>query len=275
MELRGRNVVITGGSQGIGAEFAVAFADVGANVLVVARSEDKLKLVAERVDGDHLVADLTDPDEVSALIPACIERLGHIDVLVNNAGVETKDAFVNVPEDDLRRLARLNFEAPLILTHAAARHMLGRGANGEGHIVQVSSVAGAMPFPGLTAYAGSKAGVTHFTETLRLELARTGVELTVVAPGPVDTDMWERLEEDSPYAAPALRRFRQMASLPMISTDKLAKATVKAVQEGKRHVRLPLRYGLFHMLSNAPARLAEAALTGVDLTPTLDKELTG
>ena len=191
---------------------------------------------------------------------------------INHAGVETNDAFVNVSEDDLRLLARLNFEAPLILTRAAVRHMLSRSTNGSGHIVQLSSVAGAMPFPGLAAYAGSKAGLTNFTETLRLELARTDVKLTVVAPGPVDTEMWDRLEDESPYAAPALRRFQRLLSLPKMSPQKIARATVEAVQKEKRFVRLPLRYGIYHMLNNAPARLATAALTGVDLTPVVRSE---
>ena len=115
MQIRGSNVVITGGSQGIGERLADAFAKAGGNVLVVARSEDKLRAVAERIGGDHLVADLTDADQVDGLVQACVARMGHVDIWVNNAGVETEEAFVNVSVPDLRRLARLNFEAPLLL----------------------------------------------------------------------------------------------------------------------------------------------------------------
>jgi pyruvate,water dikinase len=271
MQIRGSNVVITGGSQGIGERLAEAFAKAGGNVLVVARSEDKLRAVAERIGGDHLVADLTNADQVDGLVQACVERMGHVDIWVNNAGVETEEAFVNVSVPDLRRLARLNFEAPLVLTRNAARHMLDRG---QGHIVQLSSVAGAIPFPGLTAYAGSKAGITHFTESLRVELARTNVGLTVVAPGPVDTDMWDRLDQPELYPAKALKRFRQLQFLPKVKPEKIADATVKAVENNKRHVRVPARFNGYHLLNNSPRRMLEAAMVGIDMTPNVEADAT-
>ena len=192
MDLDARNVVVTGGSQGIGEQVAKEFADAGANVLLVARSESKLAAVAQAIGGSYLVADLTDQTTVDQLFDRCVEALGSVDVLVNNAGIETNEAFVNVDPEAIRTLARLNFEAPLLLTQQAARYMMARGS---GHIVQMSSVAATIPFPGLAAYAGSKAGITNFTESLRLELAGTGVNFTVVSPGPVDTDMWDRLED--------------------------------------------------------------------------------
>ena len=171
---------------GIGEKMADEFAQAGATVLVIARSADKLQVVADRVGGHALTADLSTAEGVDGLVDRCVDVLGHIDVWVNNAGVETTDAFASTPRGEVRQLARLNFEAPLMLTHDVVNHMLGRD---EGHIVQLSSVAGAIPFPGLTAYAGSKAGVTNFTESLRLELADTPINLTIVAPGPVDTAM--------------------------------------------------------------------------------------
>lgn len=269
MRLNSKNVVITGGSQGIGEHLADAFSSVGANVLLVARSEDKLKRIAERVGGDYLVADLTDATVVDALVDRCVDKLGTIDVFINNAGLETDEAFVNVAPDTLRMLARLNFEAPLMLTRNAVRHMLG---NGHGHVVQMSSVAGAIPFPGLTAYAGTKAGLTHFTEGLRQELNGTGIGLTVVSPGPVDTDMWDRLDTGQGYAEPALKRFRQLMFLPKVKPEKIASATVKAVESNKRFVRIPARYNNYHWLNNAPRRLSDIALTGVNLTPVLQPD---
>ena len=100
MDLRGKNVVITGGSQGIGEHMARDFAAKGANVLVVARSEDKLAAVAERVGGSYLVADLGTAGGVDGLVDACVERLGSIDVWVNNAGLETSDGFADTDRDD-------------------------------------------------------------------------------------------------------------------------------------------------------------------------------
>ena len=266
MELRGKNVVVTGGSQGIGEQIAREFAARGATVMLVARSADKLAKIASDIGGRHMTADLTNSDDLDGLVDACIAELGSIDVFVNNAGIETNDAFVNLTTEQVRVIARLNFEAPLVLTRLAARHMLEKGS---GHIVQMSSVAGAIPFPGLAAYSGTKAGLTNFTETLRIELRKTGVNLTVVAPGPVDTEMWDRLDVKGAYQTPALKRFRLMGFLPKVSPEKIAKATVDAVAKGKRFVRIPARYGPYHMLNNAPRRLVENALIGVDLKPKL------
>lgn len=262
MELQNKNVVVTGASQGIGEKIAEAFAARGSNVMVVARSADKLAVIANRIGGHYLTADLSTAEGVDGVVDRCIETLGHIDVWVNNAGVETTDSFVSTDRNDIRFLARLNFEAPMMLTHDVINHMLERGS---GHVVQMSSVAGAIPFPGLTAYAGTKAGLTNFTESLRLELSNTNIDLTIVAPGPVDTAMWDRLDTGEGYGEPALRRFRQMQFLPKIEPAKVATATVDAVAKGKRYVRLPARYGMYHMLNNAPRRIVEAAMTGVKL----------
>ena len=262
MELNGRHVVITGGSQGIGEALAGEFAAAGARVLVVARSADRLEVIARRIGGSFIAADLGDAGTVDTLFERCVEELGHVDVWVNNAGLETSDAFVDVTPDQLRAVARLNFEAPLVLTRAAVDHMLERGS---GHVVQMSSVAGAIPFPGLAAYAGTKAGLTNFTETLRLELKGTDVGLTVVAPGPVDTEMWDRLETDDGYARPALRRFALLQFLPKLDTSAIAEATVRAVERSKAHVRMPARFGMYHVLNNAPRRLVQGALVGVTL----------
>jgi len=149
-----------------------------------------------------------------------------------------------------------------MLTRDVLDHMLARGS---GHIVQMSSVAGSIPFPGLSAYAGSKAGLTGFTESLRLELADSPVQLTVVAPGPVDTDMWDRLDTPDSYQEAALKRFRQLQFLPKLAPEKIAEATVAGVVAEKRFVRLPARYNMYHMLNNAPRRLVEVAMTGVKL----------
>lgn len=261
MDLQGKNVVITGGSAGIGAGLAEGFAERGAHVLVAARSEDKLKAVADRFVGDYIVTDLTDADQVDAFVPACLDKLGHIDVFVNNAGIETSESFASTNRDDIRTLARLNFEAPLLLTRDVLPHMLQRNS---GHIVQLASVAGAIPFPGLAAYSGSKAGLTNFTETLRIELKGTDIGLTVVSPGPVLTEMWDRLDNDGkPFAAAGLTRFRRLGFLPKLSVEKLVGATIDAVENDKRFVRLPKRYGGYHALSNAPRRLVEGALLGV------------
>ncbi len=264
MDLNGRTVVVTGGSQGIGAAMAEHFAAAGAQVLVVARNERKLSAVADRAGGEYLVADLTEAAEVDRLIPTCLEQLGRIDVLVNNAGIEDSDAFVHLDRDRLRAVARLNFEAAVLLTRDVLPHMLERGT---GHLVQMSSIAGAMTFPGAVAYSGTKAGLTNMAEGLRMELEGTGVGLTVVAPGPVDTEMWNRVEDNEGYTLPVLRRLRLLRLAPKVSPDEVARDVVGAVQHDRPHVRPGLVFGPFHMLNNLNRRLTRFALTGVDLDP--------
>ncbi len=264
MELSGRAVVVTGGSRGIGEAIAERFAAAGARVLVVARSREKLSAVADRIGADFLVADLTKESDVDRLIPECLVRLGRVDVLVNNAGIEDSDAFVHLDRDRLRAVARLNFEAAVLLTRDVLPHMLERG---EGHLVQMSSITGVMTFPGAVAYSGTKAGLTNMTEGLRMELEGTGVGLTVVAPGPVDTDMWNRVELSEGYTLPVLRRLQQLRLVPKVSPDAVGRDVVRAVQQDRPHVRPGLVYGPFHMLNNVSRRLTRLALTGVDLDP--------
>lgn len=270
MELSGRTVVITGGSKGIGEAMAEQFAAAGADVLVVARSQEKLSAVADRIGGEYLVADLTKASEVDRLIPACLERLGHVDVLVNNAGIEDSDAFVHLDRNRLRSMARLNFEAAVLLTRDVLPHMLERG---EGHLVQMSSITGAMTFPGAVAYSGTKAGLTNMAEGLRMELEGTGVGLTVVAPGPVDTDMWNRVEDNEGYTFPVLRRLQQLRLVPKVSPDAVARYVVRAVEHDRPHVRPGLVYGPFHMLNNVSRRMTRLALTGVHLDPLVVDEV--
>lgn len=262
MDLSGKRVVVTGGSKGIGAELARQFTEAGASVVVVARPSPELAAVSDRLGATAIEADLAAPDGVDGLVERCIEQLGHVDVWVNNAGVETNASFVGTDRDDVRRLLRVNLEAPMLLTHDVVRHMLGRGS---GHVVQVSSAAGAVPFPGLTAYAGSKAGLTHFTESLRLELKGTGIDVTVVSPGFVDTAMLDRLMVDDSFQEPALARFRHLRFAPVMTAEVIASKTVAAVADGKPFVRLPKRYTMYHLLNNAPRRLVQASLIGVKL----------
>jgi len=265
MELRGKSVVITGGSKGIGRALAERFVSGGARVLAVARDQAKLAELAGSVGIEYIVADLTDPAQVDALLSKAIEKLGHVDVLINNAGVETAGAFNKTSRESLREVARLNFETPLVLSRDFLAHMLERNT---GHLVQMSSVAGVIPFVGQAAYSGSKAAITNFSETIRLELADTPIGVTVVAPGPIETDMWSRIDSDeNRFMAPAVRRFRQMVFLPTTTAEVLAEATFRAVEKNKRFVRMPRRYMLYHLLSNAPRRMIEMSLLGVKLDP--------
>ena len=263
MELNGAHVLITGGSRGIGAALAKEFSDAGANVTVAARSEAELKQVAADIGGQYFVVDLLDPHQVDELIPRVEAEVGPIDVLVNNAGLETDDQHANVDVERIRALSRVNFEVPMVLTRNVIR---GMHARGKGHLVFLSSLASTSGFPGLATYTGTKAGIQNFVASLRLELRDTNIHTTVIAPGPVDTQMWDVLEEAG-YADAMLKRFRLFQLIPIISPQKLAKRSIKAVQGNRRHVRHPRRLLMNFMMPEVPRRMTEGLLTGVKLDP--------
>src|ERR1700722_16557801 len=167
MELQGKRVLITGASRGIGESLARAFTTAGARVALVARSRDSLEPLATALDGTVHPTDLSDPTQVAVLIQRVEDEAGPVDVLINNAGIESTASFADAPDDELRRVTQVNYLAPAELCRQAIPRMLRRGG---GHIVNVSSLAGLSVFPGLTTYSASKAALSHFTAGLRADL---------------------------------------------------------------------------------------------------------
>jgi len=259
MELAGRRVLVTGASRGIGEALAERFAGAGARVALVARSEGPLKDLAARLGGTAHAADLADPEHLAGLVERIEADGGPVDVLVNNAGVDTTGAFVKASPSDVEFLYRLNLVAPVELCRQAVPRMLDRG---RGHIVNVSSLAGVGPFPGMAMYASSKAGLNQFTAGLRADLRGTPVRTTLVELGLIPTDM-----ADSALGyGPTQRSFERTYKLHLLADvprEKVAEAVVHAVRHDQRHVRLPRRAFLFPMLGEAPRRIVELMLTGV------------
>jgi uncharacterized protein len=263
MELSGRRVLVTGASRGIGEATAEAFAAAGARVALVARDEVALKELAGRLGGTAHAADLTDPSQVEGLIGRIEADGGPIDVLVNNAGIDLTGAFVDHTAGDLERIYRLNLLTPAELIRQAVPGMVARGG---GQVVNVSSMAGASAFPGMAAYASTKAGLTMLTSILRLDLKGLPVRATVVEIGPIPTDMLDHVNDYAPTAH-SFRRFYRLQLLVDIDRSVVAAAIVDAVRKDKRHVRLPKRAVLFPMLANAPRRMVELMLVGVKHRP--------
>ncbi|MEM7274049.1 MAG: SDR family NAD(P)-dependent oxidoreductase [Actinomycetota bacterium] len=263
MDLNGAHVVITGASRGIGAAMAKAFAAAGANLSLAARSADGLASVADPIGGRVFPVDLLDQDQTEGLVERIEAEAGPIDVLVNNAGVEGTSLVHKVDVDMVRRIARLNLEAPMVLTRQVLPGMLERN---RGHLVFTSSLAGTSGFPGLASYGATKAGISNYAAALRLELRDTEIGTTVVAPGPVDTDMWDDVEAAGDIA-PVLKRLRLFQLIPIRTPDYLAERTAAAVTGNHRHVRTPRRLNSNHWFREAPSRINEWLMTGVDVGP--------
>ncbi|MEZ4364938.1 MAG: SDR family NAD(P)-dependent oxidoreductase [Kofleriaceae bacterium] len=184
------HVVITGASSGIGAALARELAGAGHALTLVARRQALLdELAAELGDGVRTIAcDLADVDRALAWLPGAEAAHGPVDVLVNNAGVENTGPSAAADPGECRRLLDLNLVTPLLLARAVMPGMIGRG---RGTIVNVASLAALVSVPMQAYYGASKAGLAMFSETLRGELAGTGVHVVTVYPGPVTTAMAE------------------------------------------------------------------------------------
>jgi uncharacterized protein len=259
MQLNGKHVLITGASRGIGEALADKFAGAGATVALVARSKDALEIVAERVGGTAYAADLSDPAQVDGLIDRVEEESRPIDVLVNNAGSGVAAGFTDAPDDALRMTTEVCYLAPAELCRQAIPGMLRRGG---GHIVNVSSLAGIGVYPGLVTYSAAKAALSHFTAGLRADFRGLPIGTTLVELGPVPTEMLAGADDYEPTAK-AFERFYRTRLSVAVPRETVAAEVVRAVQKGKRHVRIPKRATASAMLVEAPRRLTEVALAGV------------
>lgn len=190
-------VLITGASSGIGKELARQFAKHGHPLVIVAPVEAELQSVAAELSSEYnvpvqvLAKDLTAEDAVEEIYTELLNAGTEIEILVNNAGLGYRGNFWEVPLDQLLEILRLNIEALVKLTHYFLPEMVGRG---HGRILNTASIAGFEPGPLMATYHASKAFVLSLSESLATELKDTGVTLTALCPGPVDTDFFPKAE---------------------------------------------------------------------------------
>jgi len=263
MELSNKRVLITGASRGLGAALAESFAAAGAKVVLVARTGDAIDALAARLGGAAYAVDLSDQSQVNGLIARIEEDGGPIDVLVNNAAVETNQLVDAMDEADIVRTISLNLTTPERLTRQVLPGMLQRG---HGHIVNVSSMTGIANIPSTAIYSSTKAGLTHFSGGLLADLKGTPIGVTLVEPGPIDTGMWDSITSSAAVQA-AVRRVTKLRLVPHMAPADLAVAVVRAVNADKRHVRFPKRGLLLYVLENAPRRMMAWCLAGVRARP--------
>lgn len=195
-ELDEKVAVVTGSSRGIGRAIAEELHAAGAAVAVVARSEDRAAGVAEAL-GEKAAAfacDVTDGDACRDLVAAVEERLGPVDVLVNNAGITRDNILARLKDEDWDAVLETNLRGAFNTTRAVSRGMMKRRA---GRIINIASVVGLTGNRGQANYAASKAGLIGFTKSIAQELAARGVLANVVAPGFVETDMTADLPDEA------------------------------------------------------------------------------
>jgi short-subunit dehydrogenase len=198
LDLDGSTVLLTGASSGIGATLAPMLAERGATVGLVARRADRLAEVLERCrahsPGSRMwAADLGDTDAAEALALAAWDDLGHIDVLVSNAAAPKRRHVTKLTLDELRATMALNFETPVRMSLALLPRMLERD---RGCIVNVSSFGGRAGIIDETAYCASKFALCGWSESMALDLWHTGVDVRLIIPGPIATEIWDAPDND-------------------------------------------------------------------------------
>ena len=223
--VRGKNVLVTGASSGIGAALARRLATEGASVGLVARRDDRLRQVLEdcRRDGSPearmWVADLGDVDRAAAIATEAWDAFGHLDVLVNNAAMPKRRRVHELIPEEVDETMRVNFVAPVRMTLAVLPRMLERDS---GCIVNVASLGGRLGIIHEAAYCASKFALCGWSESMAIDLAKTGVNVRLVQPGPIDTEIWDR-----PGSEPALY------DGPKFPPDDVARAIVAAIDSDR------------------------------------------
>ncbi|MGA3189499.1 MAG: SDR family oxidoreductase [Bryobacteraceae bacterium] len=202
MRLQNKVAIITGAATGIGHAIAVRFAREGASVVVdyvgnpetANRTEEEIKSFGGKTIA--VAADVSNPAQVQNLIESTVKAFGRIDVVINNAGIEKKAAFVDYPLEDLQKILAVNLIGPFLMSQSGARQMIQQGQGGR--IINISSVHEDLPMPTNAAYCASKGGLRMLTRTISVELAKDKITVNNIGPGavytPIDADIQARPE---------------------------------------------------------------------------------
>ncbi|GAB5553588.1 MAG: SDR family oxidoreductase [Saprospiraceae bacterium] len=193
IDLSGKKALVTGGSQGIGAEICRHLAACGADVFInYNSSKEKARALAKEIQGTHDVkvaigqANVADSHQVAAMFQQMDQAIGTIDILVNNAGCETVVHVLDMEEAAWEKVLNVNLKGPFLCAQQAGRRM---GKNGGGVIINISSIHDVVPRKGLIHYCSAKAGLRMFSKCLSLELADKNIRVVSIAPGAIETNM--------------------------------------------------------------------------------------
>lgn len=248
----GKTALVTGASSGIGKSFAHLLASAGANLVLVARREDRLKELAEDLKNQYgtnvtiIAKDLGTPGSAESLYQDTLSKGLDIDLLINNAGMGKHGEFIEEPLESHHQMINLNVLALNDLTHFYSKEMV---AKGSGEILLVASIASFMPIPKFATYAATKAYVLTLGESLAAELKPKGVTVTTLCPGGTLTEFMEISGQ----------QIDGLRSLAMMTSDDVAKIGLSALRR-KRRVVVP---GMLYKVSIASLRMVPRRLQAV------------
>lgn len=248
MQIRDKNVIVTGASSGIGRATALEMARRGAHVVLAARRADRLEEVAAecRALGVRAVAVPTDVTKAGDC-RRLIDTAGEVDVLVNNAGFAIFSAVAEANPDEVREMIETNYLGAFHCTQAVLPRMLARRS---GTIVNVSSITGLMGFSRMSAYCASKFALTGFTEALRDEVIGSGVRVALVCPGTTETEFFVKAERGKMPGASRL--------MPGVEPERVARAVCDAAEDGRYRRILPALAAIYMRFKEFSPRVAHA-----------------
>lgn len=189
--LENKVALVTGGHRGLGEKFALALARAGADVVVVGRDEARNQQVVAKIEqlgriGMGLAADLQKVESIKKMVDQVVDKFGKIDILVNNAGTSATNFAFDITEKEWDKVMDLNVKSLFFCSQAVAKQMK---AQGEGKVINISSVVGAVGDVGISPYTASKAAVINLTKSLALEWARYGIQVNAIGPAYIETEM--------------------------------------------------------------------------------------
>lgn len=226
-KLKGSSVIITGASAGIGKAYAFAFAEQGCDLILAARSKEKIDSLAEEIRQKYNVkvlsvpTDVSDEEQAKNLINIALEQFDHIDILINNAGIGSYGYIHETSISDMKKIMDVNFWGMVHCTHSILPSMIRRR---KGRIVNVSSVVGKIALPTMGAYSATKFAMKGFSDSLRVEMKKYGIGVTVICPTSTKTD----------FVGNAFDGNKLKDDIFGMSSERVAKETINAILDNKR-----------------------------------------
>jgi short-subunit dehydrogenase len=233
---QGKTVLVTGASSGIGRCVALDYAREGADLVLAARSKDKLESLASEIRSLGKTAwvfpvDLSIPGEAVKVVQKALKEAGKIDILVNNAGIGYVEVVADLDMAKAREMFEIDFWSAVEATRAVLPHLVRRGS---GQIINVSSIAGKRAFPASSMYNAAKFALEGFTEALRVEVMQCGIDVIAICPSVTGTDFFEH-----PYVKDSALREQSRSVKPM-TPEAVSRALIRASKKRKRDVHLTL-----------------------------------
>jgi hypothetical protein len=255
--LKDKTVLITGASSGLGKSLAKKSAVLGGKVFAAARSLDELKILSddakEKSDNTKgtiipVKTDVRDLESVKNLFDRIDENGNGIDIVINNAAIGHNSKIQDISDDELRDIVNTNLIGSISVTREAINRMLEQN---NGHLVFVSSLAGKLAFPNLSIYSATKFGIEGLAESIREELAETGINVTIVRPGIMDTNF---------FATAGMNEFADTMKNKMQSPDDVADEIINAIANRSHDVTIGSDKRFMPLLKLLPKSIARKLL---------------